>query len=103
MQARFLKYSVNALSSRSERINIQFSNRWLQKFKKFHGFPKIVLHGKKGYADTGAMSESSTGLREKISVYSPENFLNADEFGLWLRLSLDRTIENQQLRGSKKI
>lgn len=55
------------------------------------------MHGEQGYSYTSAASETLPCLRGQLSVHSPKNIFDADEFGLQLKLSPDPTIANQHL------
>ncbi|CAB5376788.1 unnamed protein product [Rhizophagus irregularis] len=62
---------------------LQFSNGWLQGFKRRNGIRQQKLQGEAASADQTAILEALPILREKCANYSPERIYNMDETGLF--------------------
>jgi Tc5 transposase DNA-binding domain len=78
---------------------LKFSNGWLQKFKKRHGFKKRIIHGESGDAQMEGIEELLKNIRAKINEYDKENVYNFDETGVFYRMAPDKTIAQRQIEG----
>ena len=101
---------------------MQFSNGWLQGFKKRNGIRQHKLQGEAASANQAAILEALPILHEKCANYPPERIYNMDETGLFYRyifllfvlliiivllntfcrLEPDRTLATRRLSGRKK-
>ncbi|CAB5357741.1 unnamed protein product [Rhizophagus irregularis] len=81
---------------------LQFSNGWLQGFKRRNGIRQQKLQGEAASADQTAILEALPILREKCANYLPERIYNMDETGLFYRLEPDRTLATRRISGRKK-
>ena len=68
----------------AEAFNIQenelnFSNGWLQKFKKRNNIRRYRIHGESGSAPLATLSEERTKLQEILGRYSLDQIYNIDE------------------------
>ncbi|CAB5302280.1 unnamed protein product [Rhizophagus irregularis] len=81
---------------------LQFSNRWLQKFKERNSIHQVKLHGEANSADENAIAEALPLLQNKCTEYPPDRIYNMDETGLFYRLEPDRTLATKRLSGRKK-
>ena len=101
---------------------LQFSNGWLQGFKKRNGIRQHKLQGEAASANQAAILEALPILHEKCANYPPERIYNMDETGLFYRyifllfvlliiivllntfcrLEPDRTLATRRLSGRKK-
>lgn len=64
---------------------MQFSNGWLQGFKKRNGIRQQKLQGEAASANQTAILEALPILRNKCANYPPERIYNMDETGLFYR------------------
>ena len=64
---------------------LQFSNGWLQGFKKRNGIRQQKLQGEAASANQAAIDEALPLLREICSNYPSERIYNMDETGLFYR------------------
>jgi hypothetical protein len=81
---------------------LKFSNGWLQKFKKRHGFHKVKIHGESGDAQMEGIEGRIEELRARIAVYGLDKSYNFDETGLFYNLAPDTTIAQRQIEGKYK-
>ena len=64
----------------------KFSNGWMQKFLKRHGFKKYNVHGESGAVNLQMLQAAIPSLQIQISQFSPQNVYNMDETGLFFSL-----------------
>jgi hypothetical protein len=64
---------------------LQFSSRWLHKFKDHNGIRQRKLDGEASSADEAAIADALPLLRERCSNYPLERIYNMDETGLFYR------------------
>lgn len=69
-----------------KRIDLQFSNKWLHRFKKRKGLCKIVLHGESAYMSTEALNAALQQITARVRVYTDKDIFNAEEFSLQYRM-----------------
>ncbi|CAB5349997.1 unnamed protein product [Rhizophagus irregularis] len=81
---------------------LQFSNRWLQKFKERNSIRQVKLHGEANSADENAIAEALPLLQNKCAEYPPDRIYNMNETGLFYQLEPDRTLATKWLSGRKK-
>jgi len=101
-KGRLLLQMANAQLPESERIELKFSNGWLDKFQKRYNFKAYTSHGEDGDADQSAIDEQLPSIKAKISKYSLNDVFNADEFGHYFKMAPTRTIGRGAIPGRKK-
>ena len=80
----------------------QFSNGWLEGFKKRHGIKQRIRHGEAASLDETAIAEQILGVQTAARAYSPCDVYNCDETGLFWKATPDRGLATQQFSGTKK-
>ena len=76
---------------------LQFSNGWLEKFKKRHGCRRISYHGEQASAAILHAQNALPIIRIELGGYNVDEIYNADEFGLQYRLAPIKTIAATQV------
>ena len=79
----------------------KFSNGWLQKFIKRHGFFKYKLHGESGSVNMVILNSAITALQVKIAKYDPSYVYNMDETGLFYTQVPSSTVSKMPIEGVK--
>jgi hypothetical protein len=79
-----------------------FSNGWLEKFQKRHGFKSFKSYGESGSVNLDVVSTARNVLKEVTSRYSPKDIFNMDETGLFYTMAPDRTIARKKAEGIKQ-
>jgi hypothetical protein len=79
-----------------------FSNGWLDKFKKRHGFKSFQSHGESGSVDMDVVRTGRELLKDVTSQYPRKDIFNMDETGLFYNMAPDRTIASRQTEGVKQ-
>jgi len=82
---------------------MEFSNGWLEKFKKRHCIRSFREHGESGSANQQAIEETLPELRKLLDGYPLKDIYNMDETGLFYMLSGDTGLATKQLEGKKKM
>ena len=83
--------------------DIQFSNGWIQKFKKRNQLHVYRLHGEAGSVSTESLPEERRKLKEIISKFNPADVYNADETGLFFRMGPNQTLAKRRNAGKKLV
>jgi len=83
--------------------DIQFSNGWIQKFKKRNQLRVYRLHGEAGSVSTESLPEERRKLKEIISKFNPADVYNADETGLFFRMGPNQTLAKRRNAGKKLV
>jgi len=78
------------------------SNGWLDRFKKRHNIRRFKIHGESESAPIEKLPEQRQELVELLSQYRPENVYNADETGLFFRMTPNQTLATKTVKGMKK-
>jgi hypothetical protein len=60
---------------------LDFSNGWMQRFRKRHGFRKIKTPGEGASADDAAIETELPRLQALVATYQPRDVFNMDETG----------------------
>ena len=84
---------MNINNSEDGKIEINFSNGWLYKFRQRNSFKRYRLHGEHGDLNLEGIISELPKLRKKSSEYSINDVFKADEFGLFYKLAPDSSIE----------
>src|SRR3990167_5090602 len=79
----------------------KFSNGWMQKFIKRHGFFKYNSHGESGSVNMQLLNSALTSLQIKIAMFSPCEVYNMDETGLFYSQAPSTTISRKPIEGLK--
>ena len=79
----------------------EFSNGWLQKFKKRHNISEHILHGEHGSVPEIA-DEEMRGIRTIVGEYQEEDIYNMDEAPLYWKMMPSRGLATQVQPGRKK-
>ena len=101
-KARKTQLQINATLPEEEQTQLQFSYRWLSKFKIRNCFKRYRSHGESGDADHDAILNELPILQTLLSAFSPRDTFNADEFGLNYQLAPTSTVGPRRLPGRKK-
>ena len=84
---------------------MQFSNGWIQKFKKRNQLRVYSdrLHGEAGSVSIERLPEARRKLKEIISQFNPDydDVYNADETGLFFRMTPNQTLAKRRNAGKK--
>ena len=80
---------------------LKFSNGWLQKFIKRHGFYKYKLHGESGSVKMVILNSAITVLQVKIAKFDPSDVYNMDENGLFYTQAPSSTVSKRPTEGVK--
>jgi Tc5 transposase DNA-binding domain/DDE superfamily endonuclease/CENP-B N-terminal DNA-binding domain len=91
--ARLLNISEN---------DFKASNGWLDKFKKRHDMRRFKIQGESESAPIELLPGHRKELVELLRQYRPEDVYNADETGLFFRMTPDQTLATQAVKGKKK-
>ncbi|CAG8818665.1 32553_t:CDS:2, partial [Racocetra persica] len=81
---------------------LQFSSRWLQKFKERNGVCQRKLYGEADSVDLNVIARSLLLLNDLCARYSLNQIYNMDEMGLFYWLEPDKTLATQCFAGCKK-
>ena len=79
----------------------KFSNGWMQKFLKRHGFKKYNVHGESGAVNLQMLQAAIPSIQIQISQFSPQNVYNMDETGLFFTKPPSSTISRKPIEGQK--
>lgn len=72
-----------------KRIITQFSDGWLEKFKKKWNLKAYKLHSEAGDIDSESVDSELHAIRAKIGKYALKDVLNCDESGLFYQMEPD--------------
>ena len=97
-----LRDGLNARLSIDKQLSIEFSNGWLQSFCTRHHFKVHRQHGESGSVNTELVEQELPPLKALLSGYASRDIFNADETGLFYRMSPDKSISARQIEGIKK-
>jgi len=79
-----------------------YSRGWLDRFKKRHGLKSYRLQGESGSADPEVVQRGRADLQELLKEYGEADIYNADETGLFFRLTPSSTLATGPVRGKKR-
>ncbi|CAB4487244.1 uncharacterized protein OCT59_001360 [Rhizophagus irregularis] len=82
---------------------LTFSNGWLMRFKKKNGLRRRKLHGESASAPLETLSQERERLRRILRRYNPNDIYNADETGLFFRMSPNETLAQGPVSRTKKV
>lgn len=104
IQAKALQLAqkANELLLSDSQITTQFSEGWLENFKRRWQLKSFKLHGEAGDVDEHAINEQLARIRQKVSQYALKDVFNCDESGLFYQMAPDRTIAPSSFAGRKK-
>ena len=75
------KKTINETLRTDEELTLQFSNGWLESFKRRNIFKNYKCHSEDGDADETAIENELPVLRARLSAFTVDDIFNADEFG----------------------
>lgn len=101
-KAHRLQQLCNDRLSPEQRIDMNFSDGWLTRFKRRWGLSSFKIHGESGDADGSIIDEALPVLKAKLSYYAHCDIYNADECGLFYKMAPDRTVSAHRPQGRKK-
>jgi hypothetical protein len=82
---------------------LQFSNGWVDKFKKQFDIKGYTCRGKDASVDTSeAVLSRMEDIKAIVFEYNKDDVFNMDETGLFYRLQPNRTLATKMLSGNKK-
>ncbi|XP_043693961.1 ARS-binding protein 1-like isoform X2 [Telopea speciosissima] len=81
----------------------EFSNGWLQSFKKRHGIKLFRKHKERGSVDMVQLETELPRIREVLDQYKWDDIYNMDQTGLFYRMQADSFLATKQLEGRKAI
>lgn len=84
-----------------DQITTQFSDGWLEKFKKRWYLKAYKLHGEAGDVDNVGIDNALETIRANISKYPLKDVFNCDESGLFFQMAPDKTIAPSSFSGRK--
>lgn len=80
-----------------------FSNGWLEKFKKRNRIKSYVLHGESGSVNKQSLNDCLMAVKAKICNYDDDNVFNMDETALFYDYRGDRSLSiNSLTEGTKQ-
>jgi hypothetical protein len=82
--------------------DFQYSQGWLQRFKKRHTISHYIAHGEASSADMENVTLGRAEMKDTLSGIDPVNIYNLDETGLFFRLEPNSTLATGPIRGKKK-
>ena len=80
-KGKFILSELNSQLDEQNKILLSFSNGWLNKFKKRHGFKRCYSHGESANLDVKRILKELPEIGKKLSAYALNDIFNADEFG----------------------
>jgi hypothetical protein len=81
---------------------LTFSNGWLMRFKKKNGLRRRKLHGESASALLETLPQERERLRRILRRYNLDDIYNADETGLFFRMSPNETLAQGPLMELKR-
>ncbi|KAF0726970.1 hypothetical protein Ae201684P_010841 [Aphanomyces euteiches] len=79
-----------------------FSNGWLEKFQKHHGFTSKIQHGEARSACKDAVDNGRKAMLDLTAGYNSRDVFNMDETAYFYALAPHRSITRNSLPGLKK-
>lgn len=84
-----------------EAESFEFSNGWIDSFKRRHGIRNFRRFGESGAVDMEVLANELPMIREKLASYQPNDIYNMDETGLFYRMQADSSLATMLLEGRK--
>lgn len=82
---------------------LTFSNGWITRFKKRNGLRRRKLHGESSSAPLETLPQERKKLQQILRRYSLDDVYNADETGLFFRMTPNETLAHGPVNGTKKV
>lgn len=102
MYAKQLLDETNRNMPDTQKIHLEFSKRWMERFRKRYNLRLRRVQGESLSAHDVEMREKLPQLMHIISTYPERDVWNADEFGLFYRQPPSWTLSNRACSGSQK-
>jgi hypothetical protein len=83
--------------------SLSLSNGWLMGFKQRNNLRSFILHGEANSAPLEILPQQRKIIQELLSSYELENIYNADETGLFYRMTSNQTLATGPVKGKKKV
>jgi hypothetical protein len=83
--------------------SLSLSHGWLMGFKQRNHLRSFVLHGEANSAPLEVLPQQRKFFQELLSSYELENIYNADETGLFYRMTSNQTLATGPIKGKKKV
>lgn len=80
----------------------EFSNGWLEKFKKRHHIRSFRCFGESGSVDMVSVELALPAIKERLDSFELRDIYNMDETGLNYRMLADHSLASRQLEGRKQ-
>lgn len=78
------------------------SHGWIDRFKKRHDIRRFRIHGESESVPVEDLPRQKQKLVELLSQYRPEDVYNADETGLFFRMTPNQTLATKPVKGKRK-
>ena len=92
---------INSNNANAE-LQLNFSNGWLYKFKKRNGFKRYHCHGESGDLNVKNIINDLPHVIDEPRNYALNDIWNADEFGIFYKMSPESTVGPGRIPGKKK-
>jgi len=79
----------------------QFSNGWLEKFKRRHNISERTRHGEASSVDEGLLAEQLVAVQAIAAQFHASNTYNCDESGLLWKVVPDKGQATESIPGTK--
>jgi len=83
--------------------SLSLSHGWLMGFKQRNYLCSFTLHGEANSAPLEILPQQRKFFQELLSNYELENIYNADETGLFYRMTSNQTLATGPVKGRKKV
>lgn len=83
--------------------SLSLSHGWLRGFKQRNNLRSFILHGEANSAPLEVLPQQRKFFQELLSNYELENIYNADETGLFYRMTSQQTLATGPVKGKKKV
>jgi hypothetical protein len=82
---------------------LTFSSGWITRFKKRNGLRRYKLHGESASVSLETLSQEREKLQRTLRRYNLDDIYNADETGLFFRMTPNETLAHSPVNGTKKV
>ena len=100
-KANQIQSEINSNNANVE-LRLNFSNGWFYKFKKRNGFKRYRCHGESRDPRRRNIINDLPHVIDELRNYALKEIWNADEFGLFCKMSTDSTVGLGSFPGKKK-
>ena len=83
--------------------DFQYSNGWINNFKKRFGIKRYAINGESGGISQESIANESLKIQNMLKEFELDNIYNMDETGLFYRMLPDKTLSaSKNPHGTKK-